>query len=63
MTNGEDGKCEHIEAYKGTHPSFRKGWLCPTCEKLVDIDLTGYGVVFYAVKLEKLKQDGKQPIA
>lgn len=45
------GTCEHRLLFLGTHPDFRKGWLCKECRQYVDLGtLDGYVVVLAAVR-------------
>lgn len=50
-------ECPHYVAYKGTHESFEKLWLCPDCGKLVEIDLKEYAVVLAAFRFGKAEKD------
>jgi len=47
--------CQHLIAYKGSHESFRGGWLCRDCEKLIELPelYAEYCVVLMAVRTGK----------
>jgi hypothetical protein len=60
-------ECEHLMLFLGTHPDFRKGWVCRDCGNFVDLckqnwdegtlhmPLDKYAVVFAAIR----KDDNK----
>jgi hypothetical protein len=51
--------CPHDRLLKGTHESFRAGWLCEECGQFVKLDglhdLDEYAVVLAALKVGKEK--------
>jgi hypothetical protein len=56
MTSIDSSPCSHDLLYRGTHESFRNGWMCAECGGLIlGPGLgTSYGVVFAAIRMEKL---------
>ena len=49
--------CEHPLVYKGIHPSFKKRWLCPECEQLVELDLAEYAITLAGFKMNKKEEE------